>query len=87
MTFPVASSGAFNISWNNDDSSTFTYNDLSTVVAGQTVLTRIGAITDGQFQGDTAVRVVTYPALDPLQCLTTGVSSQIGTVVLTITAP
>ena len=49
--------------------------------------TRIGTITDGQFEGDTAVRVVTYPALDAFQCLTTGVSSQIGAVVLAITAP
>lgn len=87
LTFPVASSGAFPISWNNGDSSTFTHNDLSTVVAGQTVLTRIGTITDGEFAGDTAVRVITYPALNPVECLTTGVSSQIGPVVLTLTAP
>ncbi len=87
LTFPVAFSGVFDIFWNNGNSSTFTHNELVTVVAGQSVLTRIGTITDGQFEGDTAIRVITYPALDAFKCLTTGVTSQIGPVVLTLTAP
>ncbi|RZU49458.1 hypothetical protein EV385_1208 [Krasilnikovia cinnamomea] len=84
---PFAGSGSFVLTWNNGNTSTFTFNAVSTIVAGQVVLTRTGTITAGQFQGDTAIRVVTYPTVNPLDCLTTGVTSQFGAVTLSITAP
>jgi hypothetical protein len=86
LMYPFAGSGSFTLSWNNGNTSTFAYNATTTIVAGQVVLTRTGTITAGEFQGDTAIRVVTYPALNPLDCLTTGVTSQIGVVALSITS-
>ncbi|MGW4109722.1 hypothetical protein ACWEFJ_02460 [Actinosynnema sp. NPDC004786] len=87
LMLPDASSGTFVLNWNNGNTSTFAFNATTAIVGGNIVITRIGTITAGQFAGDTAIRVVTYPALNPLDCLTTGVTSQTGVVTLTITSP
>ncbi|HEU5473806.1 MAG TPA: hypothetical protein VFV67_24440 [Actinophytocola sp.] len=84
---PFAFSGTSVISWNNGNTSTFSFNDTVTNIGGNIVATRTGTITAGQFQGDTAVRVMTFPAINPLDCLTTGLTSQFGVVVLTLTSP
>jgi hypothetical protein len=71
------------ISWNNGQTSTFTYNAMATFPAGESVVTFTGAITAGEFTGDTAVVVSTGAAIDPGACLAPpGVTSLSGTLTL-----
>ncbi|MFI9010007.1 hypothetical protein ACIGNX_22520 [Actinosynnema sp. NPDC053489] len=87
LTLPGFSSGTSVLTWNNGNTSTFAFNATTAIVGGNVVITRTGTITAGRFAGDTAIRVVTYPAPNPLGCLTTGVTSRTGVVTLTITSP
>ena len=51
---------------------------------GETVVTSIGTVTDGEFKGDMVTRTVTDTTLSPEQCLTTqGVTSITGVVTVT----
>jgi len=85
LMLPFVGSGSFTLFWNNGNTSTFTFNAASAIVGGLIVLTRTGTITAGQFQGATAIRTVTYPPLNPLECRTTGVTSNIGVIALSVT--
>lgn len=80
-------SGSATITWNNSQTSTFSYSVQTTYSAGENVATFTGSITAGEFTGDTAVMVSTGLAPDPLQCLVPpGVTSLFGTVTLEITS-
>jgi hypothetical protein len=71
--------------WNTGQTSVFSYNRTITRVGGNTVITLIGAITQGLFAGDTAVEVIVGPTPDTLKCLTPpGITSVFGAVTLTI---
>jgi hypothetical protein len=79
--------GSAVISWNNNQTSTFSYNVETTYSAGQNIATFTGNITAGEFSGDTAVMVSTGLAPNPLACLAPpGVTNLYGTVTLEITS-
>ena len=60
---------------------TFTDVDIS----GTEQVTGVGTVTSGEFTGGTITIVWLYPVLNPLLCLTSGVTSESGTVTLQIT--
>jgi hypothetical protein len=60
-------SGSKTVTWNTGQTSTFSYNKVSSNV-GSNVVTETGIITSGLFAGSTAVETVTGAA-DTLQCL------------------
>jgi hypothetical protein len=73
------------ITWNNGQTSTFTYTQTITTVAGVNVATATGSITAGEFAGSTAERVTAEAPPNPLSCLLgPGVSSLSGTITLTV---
>jgi len=79
-------SGAKTFTWNTGQTSVFSFNRTVTIVGGNTVVTLTGAISQGLFAGDSAVEVLTGPALNTLQCLTPpGITSHTDVVALTIT--
>lgn len=74
------------ITWNTGQTSTLGLNRTVTNLAGNTVVTDRGLVTAGLFQGATAVRVLTFPTLNALDCLhPPGITSVTGAVTLTIT--
>ncbi|MEU5692944.1 hypothetical protein [Actinosynnema sp. NPDC020468] len=83
--------GGFNsqtISWSNVTTSNFGYNSTVTTLLGSRVVTKIGVIGSGTFATDTAVLVLTSPALNLLDCtpLGGGISVATGTATLEITS-
>jgi hypothetical protein len=67
---PLASgSAAVTYHWNNGQSSTFTFNEVSSTTGALVTVVATGTITAGQFAGRTAVRQVTGPSLNLLDCL------------------
>jgi hypothetical protein len=78
--------GTKTFTWNNGQTSTFTYTSTATQALGQTVLTLTGTITAGKFAGDTAAQVITTSG-DPLGCVASpaGVMSAQGTSTLVLT--
>jgi hypothetical protein len=75
------------ITWNTGQTSSFSYNAMSSIVNGNTVVTLTGAITAGLFAGDAAEEVIVSPALNLLGCLTPpGITSLFSATTLTITS-
>ncbi len=73
------------IKWSTGDSSVIQATGSSTAVAGQVVTTITGTVTQGRFQGRTALQTVTLPQPGVLQCLSTGFTGATGVTTLTIT--
>lgn len=65
-----STSGVETITWNNGQSSTFTYNETSVNAGGQSTILRTGTITAGLFAGATAQSAAVAPSLNALNCLT-----------------
>jgi hypothetical protein len=80
----VETDPGYTVTWNNGQSSTFTLTYTHTVAAGIENVTGVGTVTSGELTGATATFEWLYTVPDPLLCLTTGVTSQSGTVVATI---
>jgi hypothetical protein len=75
------------ITWNTGQTSTFSYNAMSSIVNGDTVVTLTGSITAGLFTGDAAEEVIVSPSLNLLGCLTPpGITSLFSTTTLVITS-
>ncbi len=74
----------YTITWNNGQTSTFDLTFTDTIAAGIENVTGIGTVTSGEFPGATGTFVWVYTVPNPLLCLTTGVTSQSGTLVATI---
>ncbi len=73
------------IKWSTGDTSVIQATGNSTAVAGQVVTTITGTVTQGRFQGRTALQIITLPQPGALQCLTTGFTGATGVTTLTIT--
>lgn len=56
------------LTWSTGETSTLQFNQLATNVAGNSVVTLTGVITNGLFAGSTAVETITGPA-NGLECL------------------
>jgi hypothetical protein len=69
LTVAVPQSGVNTITWNNGQTSVFTFNQIVNNIGGQATLTATGTITAGQFAGHTAVRQATGPSINVLDCL------------------
>lgn len=81
-----AASGTATISWSNGHSTTYSYNQTSSEVAGVgRVIVRQGTITSGDFNGDAILVEQVYAAGQFLDCATTGVTNADGAVEITIT--
>ena len=79
-------SGTKTFTWNNKQTSVFTYSSSVSQVLGSTVVTLTGTITSGKFMGDTAVQVVTTASANPLGCLASpGVTDAQGSSTLVVT--
>ncbi|MGW1073058.1 hypothetical protein [Streptomyces sp. NPDC002537] len=70
--------------WDTGDTSVVDATGSSTAVAGQVITTITGTVTQGRFQGRKAVQIITIPQAGFLQCLTTGLTSATGGMVLGI---
>lgn len=72
------------LTWNTGATSTidFTTSENNSV-EGETVITRIGRVTDGFGQGNSAVETVTEETVDVTACFTTGLTSLSGQITLT----
>jgi hypothetical protein len=81
-----AHSGTLELYWSNDQYSTFNYNVTTSTLLGQTVASFSGAISAGEFAGDTADMTVITGTLNVLNCLAPpGVTSTSGAVTLELT--
>jgi len=81
----VAEDSHYTVHWNNGHSSVFDLTYTDTIVAGVENVTGIGTVVSGDFTGASATFVWLYAAPNPLACLTTtGMTSQTGTVLVTI---
>jgi hypothetical protein len=79
------SSGTRTINWSNGHSTTYTYNQTASDVAGLgKVIVQQGTITSGDFDGDAIIVEQVLEATQFLSCGTTGVTSAVGTVEVTI---
>jgi len=76
--------GVRTIRWNTGDTSTLEGDGQSTEVAGQVITTFTGTVSQGRFQGLSAVQTITLPQPGALQCLTTGYTGATGVTTLTI---
>ncbi|KPI13668.1 hypothetical protein OV450_8308 [Actinobacteria bacterium OV450] len=79
-------SGSNTFGWNSGPNSVTAETFVVTRPLGQTVVTGVGTVTSGQFAGYAVVHVITYPALNLLDCLGGGVTSQTGVESLTLTS-
>jgi hypothetical protein len=80
-----SSSGVSAISWNDNTTSFFSYNQTTVNVAGQSVTTRTGSISAGKFTGATALSETIVPTLNFTNCLAPpGITSVTGVGTLTI---
>ncbi len=77
--------GRRTITWNTGDTSVITGSGSSTAIAGQVITTFTGTVTQGPFQGSSAVQTITLPQLNTLKCLTTGITDATGITTLTLT--
>jgi hypothetical protein len=74
-----SNSGSITITWNDGTTSRFTGNQTVVNVAGQAVVVRTGSITEGKFQGATAVQEILAPSLNLLDCVDEpGITSKTG---------
>ncbi|GGQ26054.1 hypothetical protein [Streptomyces mutabilis] len=73
------------ITWNTGDTSVITGSGSSTAIAGQVITTFTGTVTQGPFQGSSAVQTITLPQLNTIKCLTTGITDATGITTLTLT--
>jgi len=76
--------GVRTIRWNTGDTSVLEGNGQSNEVAGQVITTITGTVTQGRFQGWSAVQTITLPQPGVLQCLTTGYTGATGVTTLTL---
>lgn len=76
--------GVRTVRWNTGDGSVLEGDGQSTEVAGQVITTFTGTVTQGRFQGLSAVQTITLPQPGVLQCLTTGYTGATGVTTLTI---
>jgi hypothetical protein len=74
----------YTVTWNNGQSSTFDLTYTDTIAAGIENVTGTGTVTSGEFTGATGTFVWVYTVPIPLLCLTTGVTSQSGTLAAAI---
>lgn len=78
-------SGTRSIAWGNGQSSTYSYNQNTTTLAGgAVVIAQQGTITSGEFTGDSVLIEATLASGALADCSTTGVTSTNGAVELTI---
>jgi hypothetical protein len=84
LALPPSGNQNFPVHWNTNQTSTVTGTTQSVDVAGQTIHTITGSVTNGPFTGDTWVETVVQPSLSLLDCLDDGVTSQSGTGALVI---
>ncbi|MGW7446956.1 hypothetical protein [Kitasatospora sp. NPDC054795] len=77
-------SGTRVYTWDDSETSTFSYTTVLVRVGGQSASLRSGTITSGRFSGLTAQELTIVPVLDPLLCATTGVPSATSQTTLTI---
>jgi hypothetical protein len=61
--------GTRTFKWSGGQSSTFAFNRALNNVGGQTTVTFTGAVTDGEFAGDTGFEQVVFVTPSALQCL------------------
>jgi hypothetical protein len=77
--------GTSGILWNTGQTSTYTYTSTTATIAGQIVVTIVGTVIAGAFQGNTITVVLVSPAINVLSCLAPpGITSRIGVGILTI---
>ena len=75
------------LTWSTGNTSTFQFNQLATNVAGNSVVTLTGVITEGLFAGSTAVETITGPA-NSWECLfEPGLRDRLNVVSLVIASP
>lgn len=70
--------------WNTGESSVLEGSGQSTEVGGSVITTITGMITQGRFQGRSAIQTITLPQPDVLACLTTGYTGATGVATLTL---
>jgi len=87
LVTPPVTTGTTTINWNSGPPSTVNATIVVTRPGGQTVATTVGTVTAGQFLGYTVNQTAVYPALDLIQCATTGVTVSQGVVALTLVRP
>lgn len=81
------SANAFTITWSNSQTSTASGTFTVNSVGGTIVVIAQGTVTAGQFTGATAVITWTWPAPNPLACLSTsGVTQLTGVTTVQITS-
>jgi hypothetical protein len=61
--------------WDNGQSSTFTFTASIVNGVGTEIVTLTGTITAGRFDGDPAVETIEVPQLDPALCAGSGITS------------
>jgi hypothetical protein len=83
-TLLSSGNGSATFTWNNGNSTTFSYRATTVDVNGEIITTEIGTITSGEFAGNAATEVIVLPTLDLNACETTGLSTASGTVTLEI---
>jgi hypothetical protein len=77
--------GTSGILWNTGETTTYTYTSTTATIAGQIVVTIVGTVIAGAFQGNTITVVTVSPATNLLNCLAPpGITSRIGVGILTI---
>ncbi|RZU49457.1 hypothetical protein EV385_1207 [Krasilnikovia cinnamomea] len=82
-SLPPPQSATKTLVWDDSSTSTIEYTTTGVDTGGQTIYTRSGTVTAGRFTGDSFVEVTSQNSFDALACLTTGVTSQTGTGVVT----
>lgn len=82
-----SSANIYSITWNNGQTSTANGTFTVNSVGGTIIVAAQGTITSGLFTGATAVLTYTWPAPNPLACLSTqGVTQLTGVTTLQITS-
>lgn len=76
--------GSRTFTWSTGDTSVIEQKGSSTAVVGQVITTITGKVTQGRFQGRSALQVITLPQAGLLQCLSTGFTNATGVTTLTI---
>jgi hypothetical protein len=67
--------GSRTFTWDNGQTSTFTFTASIVNGVGTEIVTLTGSITAGRFSGETAVETIQVPQLDPLLCAGSGITS------------
>jgi hypothetical protein len=85
LTLDQIGGGTAGILWNTGQTTTYVYNSSTQTIGGQIVLTIIGTVTGGLFQGKSISFVLASPSLNVLSCLIPpGITSRLGVGTLTI---